>query len=228
MFVVEYEDGCRYLGYTGRSVVRRLSELMAGPFVRGSDAFVREHGQRVPYLVYCVESGLDKRQAQQLRDRLVIRGSCRRLLAGATLTTSRCRLREGEPEAEVMSFRSGRKSSGLKPMGRIRSRKFRKGSIYGTGIRRETFYGNCACGRVFGDAWVFPAGFGCCRRDKKSRVRDADEATGPAGAGRGAPVLMEDVPAHAGSRQCGVIRGRVGESHEASEVFRGCGRVLAR
>ena len=44
VFVVEYEDGCRYLGYTGRSVVRRLSELMAGPFVRGSDAFVREHG----------------------------------------------------------------------------------------------------------------------------------------------------------------------------------------
>ena len=118
VFVVEYEDGCRYLGYTGRSVVRRLSELMAGPFVRGSDAFVREHGQRVPYLVYCVESGLDKRQAQQLRDRLVSEAPVGVYWAdGATLTTSRCRLREGEPEAEVMSFAEWAKELGTQTNG---------------------------------------------------------------------------------------------------------------
>ena len=116
VFVVAYEDGCRYLGYTGRSVVRRLSELMAGPFVRGSDAFVREHGQRVPYLVYCVESGLDKRQAQQLRDRLVSEAPIGVYWAdGATVTTSRCWLREGGTDAQVMSFGEWIKTREMQP-----------------------------------------------------------------------------------------------------------------
>ena len=39
----------------------------------GSNAFVREHGGSVPYVVRCVASNMDQRQGRQLRDLLVAR-----------------------------------------------------------------------------------------------------------------------------------------------------------
>ena len=105
VFVVEYEDGCRYLGYTGRSVFGRLTELMGGPFERGSDEFVREHGQRMAYLVYCIASGMGRSCARKLRDALVSQAPVGVYWAdGATITTSRCWLLEGETEVEEMTF----------------------------------------------------------------------------------------------------------------------------
>ena len=67
VFVVEYADGCRYFGYTRKNVFGRLTELMGGSFERGSHDFVREHGQRMAYLVYCVTSGMERSCARQLR-----------------------------------------------------------------------------------------------------------------------------------------------------------------
>ena len=105
VFVVSFEDGCSYFGYTRKNVFGRLTELMGGSFERGSDEFVREHGQRMAYLVYCVASDMERSCARRLRDQLVSQAPVGVYWAdGATVTTSRCRLREGEPEAEVMSF----------------------------------------------------------------------------------------------------------------------------
>ena len=105
VFVVEYADGCRYFGYTRKNVFGRLTELMGGSFERGSHDFVREHGQRMAYLVYCVTSGMERSCARQLRDELVSQAPVGVYWAdGATVTTSRCSLREGETEVEVMSF----------------------------------------------------------------------------------------------------------------------------
>ena len=71
VFVVDFRDGCRYFGYTGESVVGRMASLMSDLGGFGSNPFVLQHVARVPYVVRCVESGLDKRQARQLRDMLV-------------------------------------------------------------------------------------------------------------------------------------------------------------
>ena len=105
VFTVEFQDGCRYLGYTSGAVFVRLCELMGSPFDRGSNTFVREHCQLMAYLVHCVSSGLDRRSARGLRDRLVsqapgdVYAAC-----GTAVTTSDCLLRAGETEVEVISF----------------------------------------------------------------------------------------------------------------------------
>ena len=105
VFVVEYADGCRYFGYTRGSVFGRLTELMGGSFEPGSHDFVREHGQRMAYLVYCVASDMERICARRLRDELVSQAPVGVYWAdGATVTTSRCWLREGETEVQVMSF----------------------------------------------------------------------------------------------------------------------------
>ena len=105
MFVVEFQDGCRYFGYTRKNVFGRLSELMGGPLDRGSNDFVREHGQRMVYLVQCVASELERSRAKELRDQLVSQAPGDVYVAcGTTVTTSDCWLRECETEAEVLSF----------------------------------------------------------------------------------------------------------------------------
>ncbi len=74
VFVIEFADGCRYFGYTSESVFFRLGELMGGPFHYGSNDFVVEHGRRMVYLVRCVSSGMDEREARDLRNMLVSLG----------------------------------------------------------------------------------------------------------------------------------------------------------
>ena len=56
VFVIEFYDGCKYFGYTRKSVVARVASLMS-----------------VPYVVRCVASNMDQRQGRQLRDLLVAR-----------------------------------------------------------------------------------------------------------------------------------------------------------
>ena len=73
VFVIEFYDGCKYFGYTRKSVVARVASLMSESGGWGSNAFVREHGGSVPYVVRCVASNMDQRQGRQLRDLLVAR-----------------------------------------------------------------------------------------------------------------------------------------------------------
>ena len=130
VFVVDFRDGCRYFGYTRGSVFGRLSELMGGPLDRGSDGFVREHGRRMAYLVQCVASELERSRARELRDELVSQAPVGVYWAdGATVTTSQCWLREGETDAQVMSFGEWMKTRENEAGGRFLSRNFHKGSI---------------------------------------------------------------------------------------------------
>ena len=73
VFVIEFYDGCKYFGYTRKSVVARVASLMSESGGWGSNAFVREHGGSVPCVVRCVASNMDQRQGRQLRDLLVAR-----------------------------------------------------------------------------------------------------------------------------------------------------------
>lgn len=105
VFVMEFQDGCRYAGCTGGSVFGRLAELMAGPLAPGSDEFVREHGLQMAYLVHCVASDLDRSRATALRDELVSQAPGDAYVSsGSAVTTSNCWLKEGEPEVKVLSF----------------------------------------------------------------------------------------------------------------------------
>ena len=93
-----------------------MSELMAGPLDRGSHAFVREHGQQMAYLVYCVTSGMERSCARKLRDELVSQAPVGVYWEdGATVTTSRCWLREGGTDAQVMSFGEWIKTREMQP-----------------------------------------------------------------------------------------------------------------
>ena len=130
VFTIDFWDGCRFFDYTQGSVFGRLSELMGGPLDRGSDGFVREHGQRMAYLVQCVASELERSRARELRDELVSQAPVGVYWAdGATVTTSRCWLREGETDAQVMSFGEWMKTRENEAGGRFLSRNFHKGSI---------------------------------------------------------------------------------------------------
>ena len=71
VFVVDFWDGCRYFGYTRGSVFGRLATLLSRPGGFGFNAFVLAHAAQVPYLVRCVASGMDERQARQLRQLMV-------------------------------------------------------------------------------------------------------------------------------------------------------------
>ena len=104
-FMVEFEDGCRYCGYTGGSVFERLRQLMGGSCDRGSNDFVREHGQQMVYVVWCVASNLDRSRARELRNQLASQAPGDLFVVdGTTLTASDCWLKEGAPEVEVMTF----------------------------------------------------------------------------------------------------------------------------
>ena len=105
VFAVQFQDGCCHVGYTNETVFVRLCELRGDPLDRGADTLVKEHVQRMVYLVHCVASGLEESCAKELRDQLVSRAPGDVYVAvGTMVTTSDCWLREGEPDAEVMSF----------------------------------------------------------------------------------------------------------------------------
>ena len=68
VFVLDFWDGCRYFGYTRGSVFGRLATLLSEPGTFGFNPFVVGHAARVPYLVRCVASRMDERQARELRN----------------------------------------------------------------------------------------------------------------------------------------------------------------
>ena len=71
VFVLDFWDECRYFGYTRGSVFGHLVTLLSEAGSFGFNPFVVAHAARVPYLVRCVTSGLDERQARELRNLLV-------------------------------------------------------------------------------------------------------------------------------------------------------------
>ena len=71
VFQIEFRDGCRYFGYTEGSVFGRVAALAGDWLGSGENQFVSDHAACVPYLVWCVASGLDGSQARELRNLLV-------------------------------------------------------------------------------------------------------------------------------------------------------------
>ena len=105
VFEILYEDGCRYFGYTGKSVFERLTELSNGILDVRSNAFVVDHCRQVTYVVRSVASNFDRDGARELRELLVAEapdGSLR--IDGTTVMSPACWLKEGDDRVEVMSF----------------------------------------------------------------------------------------------------------------------------
>ena len=108
VFVVEFQDGCRYVSCTGLSVFVVLTELMCGSPVHGSGDFVKEHCREMAYVVRCVASDLAEAAAVELVDRLVLAAPERllRLLGsrGQVLEDAECFLGKNAPGLVTMSF----------------------------------------------------------------------------------------------------------------------------
>ena len=102
VFVIDFSDGCRYFGWTRDSVASRVAALISDVGGRGANPFVQEHAGGVPYLVRCVASNLDEREARELRNLLVsqapvVRGDG----DGTTVVSSGCRLPRSFAEKEI-------------------------------------------------------------------------------------------------------------------------------
>ena len=105
VFEILYEDGCRYFGYTGKSVLERLAELSNGLVDVRSNGFVSEHCRQLAYVMRCVASNLDQGGARELRELLVAEAPDEDLrIDGTTVMSPACRLKEGDDGVEVMSF----------------------------------------------------------------------------------------------------------------------------
>ena len=105
VFEILYEDGCRYFGYTGKSVFERLVELSNGLVDVRSNGFVSEHCRQMSYVVRCVASNLDRGTGRELRELLVSDapdGVSR--VDGTTAMSPKCWLKEGDDDVEVLTF----------------------------------------------------------------------------------------------------------------------------
>ena len=71
VFVIDYYDGCKYFGYTKEQVFYRAVSLTTQYGGWGTNPFVEQHAQRVPYVIRCIKSNLDDHEARELRDLLV-------------------------------------------------------------------------------------------------------------------------------------------------------------
>ena len=113
VFEILYQDGCRYFGYTVKSVFERLVELSNELVDVRSNGFVSEHCRQMSYVVRCVSSDLDRGVARELRELLVAEapdGVSR--IDGTTVISSACWLKEGGDDVEVMTFAEWVKTGG--------------------------------------------------------------------------------------------------------------------
>ena len=69
--VFDFYDGCKYFGYTKEQVFYRAVSLTTSYGGWGTNPFVEQHAQRVPYVIRCIKSNLDDHEARELRDLLV-------------------------------------------------------------------------------------------------------------------------------------------------------------
>lgn len=73
VFVIDFYDGCRYFGYTNESVTYRVASLAFHLGSWGTTSFVENHARRVPYVVRCIASNLEDRDAKEVRDLMAAR-----------------------------------------------------------------------------------------------------------------------------------------------------------
>ncbi len=108
VFVVEFQDGCRYLGHTDptdSSVFERMDDLVASPLDERRSVFVAEHCARMGSVVRCIASNLDVAAAAALRDELVLKApDVMRKVDEASLEARECFLAEVATEPVRMSF----------------------------------------------------------------------------------------------------------------------------
>ena len=71
VYVIDFYDRCKYVGYTREPVFYRAASLAAHIASWGTNFFVEEHAARVPYAIRCIKSGINDLQARRLRDMLV-------------------------------------------------------------------------------------------------------------------------------------------------------------
>ena len=108
VFVVQFQDGCRYFGYTRRGVFARLGQLFGGAHDWGSDDFVTRHCQAMAYVVRCVATNLDRYDARCLRALLVSKAPDDYTVFNTAVVSGGCWLQAGEADdddcVEEMSF----------------------------------------------------------------------------------------------------------------------------
>ena len=105
VFVIEFADGCRFFGYTGLQVFDRVSALVMKRGVSTANEFVSDHAVRVPYVVRCVASGLDRSDARELRTILVLLRPSRSAGAGRSVVESAsCWLADDEVLGDSLPF----------------------------------------------------------------------------------------------------------------------------
>ena len=73
VFVIDFYDDCRYFGYTKERVAYRAANLAFYLGARGTNSFVEDHARRVPYVVRCIASKLEERDAKEVRDLMAAR-----------------------------------------------------------------------------------------------------------------------------------------------------------
>ena len=108
VFVVEFQDGCRYLGHTDSTdsgVFERVDDLVASPLDERRSVFVAEHCARMGSVVRCIASNLDVAAAAALRDEPVLKApDVMRKVDAASLEARECFLAEVATEPVRMSF----------------------------------------------------------------------------------------------------------------------------
>ena len=109
VFVIQFQDGCEYFGYTSRGVFARLGQLVGGVDDWGSDDFVTRHCQAMVYVVRCVATNLGGYDARRLCDQQVSTASDHDCTVVKTAVVSGgCWLRDGDAGdddcVEEMSF----------------------------------------------------------------------------------------------------------------------------
>ena len=109
VFVIHFQDGCAYVGYTNRGVFARLDQLVGGVDDWGSDDFVTRHCQAMVYVVRCVATNLEGYDARHLCDLLVSKAPDHVYTVVKTaMVSGGCWLRDGDAGdddcVEEMSF----------------------------------------------------------------------------------------------------------------------------
>ena len=110
VFVMDFFDGCKYFGFTSGPSSYRVASLTSHSGGLSPNAFVMEHiGEHVPYTVRCVQSGLTKDAARELRDTMVAQAPNTVQRSGNTVQHRNClaahnaRLRANERRARELT-----------------------------------------------------------------------------------------------------------------------------
>ena len=71
VYVIDFYDRCKYFGYTRKPVFYLAASLAAHIASSGTNIFVEEHAERVPYIIRYIKSDLKDLPTRHLRDALL-------------------------------------------------------------------------------------------------------------------------------------------------------------